>query len=46
MASILEQRELSWPTKMLDYGALVLKNPEELFARLPAPVDDPLSAIA
>jgi DNA processing protein len=46
MASILEQRELTWPAKMLDYGAMVLKHPEELLARLPAPVDDPLSAIA
>lgn len=45
-ASILEQRELSWPTKMLDYGAMVLNDPSELLARLPAHVDDPLSAIA
>ena len=46
MASILERRELSWPKTMLDYGAMVLKNPTELLARLPARVDDPLSAIA
>jgi DNA processing protein len=46
MASILERRDLSWPKTMLDYGALVLKNPSELLARLPARVDDPLSAIA
>ena len=46
MASILEQRDLSWPKTMLDYGAMVLKSPSELLARLPALVDDPLSAIA
>ena len=46
MASILERRGLSWPKTMLDYGAMILKNPAELLARLPAGVDDPLSAIA
>jgi DNA processing protein len=46
MASILERRELSWPKTMLDYGAMVLKDPSELLQRLPARVDDPLSAIA
>jgi DNA processing protein len=46
MASILEQRDLSWPKTMLDYGAMVLRHPFELLARLPAGVDDPLSAIA
>lgn len=46
MASILERRDLSWPKTMLDYGAMVLKTPSELLARLPARVDDPLSAIA
>jgi DNA processing protein len=46
MASILERRDLSWPKTMLDYGAMVLKTPSELLARLPAAVDDPLSAIA
>lgn len=46
MASILERRDLAWPKTMLDYGAMVLKNPSELLARLPARVDDPLSAIA
>jgi DNA processing protein len=46
MASILEQRALSWPKTMLDYGAMILKDPAELLARLPAQVDDPLSAIA
>ena len=46
MASILERRELSWPKTMLDYGAMILKSPSELLARLPARVDDPLSAIA
>ena len=46
MASILEAKNLSWPKTMLDYGAMILRNPSELLARLPAGVDDPLSAIA
>ena len=46
MASIVERRDLSWPKTMLDYGAMVLKDPSELLARLPGRVDDPLSAIA
>jgi predicted Rossmann fold nucleotide-binding protein DprA/Smf involved in DNA uptake len=46
MASILEQAELFWPKKMLDYGAMVLRDPSDLLAGLPAHVDDPLSAIA
>jgi DNA processing protein len=46
MASILEQAELFWPKKMLDYGAMVLTDSADLLAGLPAHVDDPLSAIA
>jgi DNA processing protein len=46
MASILDRRDLLWPKTMLDYGAMVLKNPSELLARLPARVDDPLLAFA
>lgn len=46
MASILEQQNLSWPRTMLDYGAMVLREPEELLAQLPEAVDDPLAAIA
>jgi DNA processing protein len=46
MASILERKDLSWPRTMLDYGAMILKNPAELLSRLPARIDDPLSAIA
>ena len=46
MASILEQQDLQWPKTMLDYGAMVLKNPSDLLARLPSRIDDPLSAIA
>lgn len=45
MASILEQEDLQWPKTMLDYGAMVLKSPADLLARLPGRVDDPLSAI-
>ena len=46
MASILEQRDLTWPKTMLDYGAMVLKRPDDLLERLPVGVEDPLSAIA
>jgi DNA processing protein len=46
MASILEQQNLAWPRTMLDYGAMVLREPEELLAQLPEAVDDPLAAIA
>jgi DNA processing protein len=46
MASILEQSELAWPKAMLDHGAMILRTPSELLDRLPAPIDDPLSAIA
>jgi DNA processing protein len=37
MRSLLSQAELSWPAKMLDYGALVLSEPEELLDSLPSP---------
>ncbi len=46
MASILDQRGLSWPKTMLDYGAMVLHKPEDLLAQLPEPVDDPLAIFA
>lgn len=46
MASILERPDLKWPKTMLDYGAMVLKDPSDLLTRLPGRVDDPLSAIA
>lgn len=46
MASILEQRGLSWPQTMLDYGAMVLHKPEDLLAQLPETVDDPLAVLA
>lgn len=46
MASILDQRSLSWPRTMLDYGAMVLNKPEDLLAQLPEPVDDPLAIFA
>lgn len=46
MASILDQRGLVWPRTMLDYGAMVLRQPDELLAQLPEAVDDPLAAIA
>jgi DNA processing protein len=37
---------LTWPRTMLDYGAMVLRHPEELLSQLPDAVDDPLAAIA
>jgi DNA processing protein len=46
MASILERRDLAWPRKMLEYGAMVLRDPTDLLSELPARVDDPLSALA
>lgn len=46
MASILDQRGLSWPKTLLDYGAMVLHKPEDLLAQLPEPVDDPLALFA
>jgi len=46
MASILDQSSLSWPRTMIEYGAMVLREPEELFAQLPEAIDDPLAVIA
>lgn len=46
MASILDQPGLSWPQAMIEYGAMVLRQPEDLLAQLPEAVDDPLAAIA
>ena len=43
LASVLDQRGLSWPRKMMDYGAMVLNKPEDLLEQLPEPVDDPLA---
>jgi DNA processing protein len=46
MASILDRRGLVWPRTMLDYGAVVLHKPEDLFAQLPEHVDDALAVLA
>ena len=46
MASILDQRDLSWPRTMLDYGAMVMNEPEDLLEQLAEPVDDPLAIFA
>jgi DNA processing protein len=35
MRSLVEDTNLAWPRKMIDYGALVLTEPEELLAELP-----------
>jgi DNA processing protein len=39
MKSLFENPALKWPTEMLDYGALILSEPEELLAALPQPQD-------
>jgi DNA processing protein len=46
MASLLERSNLAWPKQMLDYGAMVLRGPDELLAQLPAPIEDPLAVLA
>ena len=46
MASLLDRSELSWPRTMIEYGAMVLRTPEDLLEQLPEAVDDPLAAIA
>ena len=46
MASILDQPGLTWPKTMLDYGAMVLNQPEDLLEQLAEPVDDPLAVFA
>lgn len=46
MASVVSQPGLEWPQTILNYGAMVLSDPSELLDRIPAKVDDALSAIA
>jgi DNA processing protein len=46
MASILERSDLAWPKQMLDYGAMVLRDPADLLAQLPAAVENPLAVLA
>jgi DNA processing protein len=46
MASIMDMRGLSWPRKMLEYGAMVLSQPDELLSVLPEQVDDPFAIFA
>ncbi len=46
MRSVVENRSLKWPQEMLNYGASILTEPDELFDTLPPRFDDPLSAIA
>jgi DNA processing protein len=35
LKSVLKRGELKWPQEMLQYGARVLEEPEELFAEIP-----------
>jgi DNA processing protein len=46
MASILDRRDLAWPKSMIEYGAMVLRKPEDLLEQLPDAEDDPLAVIA
>ena len=46
MASLLERSDVTWPQEMLNYGAMVLRTPDDLLLRLRPTVDDPLAAIA
>jgi DNA processing protein len=46
MASIMDVRGLSWPRQMLEYGAMVLRQPDELLSVLPEQVDDPFAIFA
>ena len=34
--TLIENPKLSWPRKMIDYGALVLKKPDDVFNNLPS----------
>jgi len=46
MASVVERTDLTWPSKMLEYGAMVLRDPDDLLARLRPGVDDTLAVFA
>lgn len=46
MASLLDRPDLNWPRKMLEYGAMILREPEELLAQLPAAIEDPFAVLA
>jgi DNA processing protein len=35
--TILENKRLNWPQKMLNYGAMVISNPSEMLETLPSP---------
>ena len=40
--SILNNRELSWPEKMMRYGAMELSDPEDVLEVLPSALQMPL----
>jgi DNA processing protein len=46
MASVLDRPNLAWPRTMIEYGAMVLRRPEDLLEQLPEAVDDPLGVLA
>jgi DNA processing protein len=39
LKSLVENGALAWPREMLNYGAMVLSEPEQLIAELPPPVE-------
>lgn len=46
MQSVFEQPELTWPDDMLEYGAMVLTNTDDLLERLPSSAENPLAVFA
>jgi DNA processing protein len=46
MRNVVEQSGLAWPSRMLDYGAMVLDHTDELLDRLPLGAGNPLAALA
>lgn len=46
LASQFERTDLAWPKQMVDYGAMILEQPEDLLEHLRPTVDDPLAVLA
>jgi DNA processing protein len=46
MASLMDRDDVTWPKQMLQYGARLLREPEEMLAQLRAPIEDPLAVLA
>ena len=39
LKSLVENGALAWPNEMLNYGAMVLSEPDQLIAELPPPIE-------